>query len=212
MEQRDIWNKRYDKNISLSDLTSEDIWIKKYDNYLVEKMDKTIIDLGCGSGINSYYLYDNGYNVIACDFSSSAIKIINKNNDKITTMCFDMLKGIPVYNQNIGVVLASLSTHYFTLNETEALYKNIYDLLEKSGYFIFRVNSKKEYMYNDKDGASEPVEENYYKCKDGVIKRYFDIPAILSLLKDFKVIDINESSFVYFGRQKYFIDGIVQKD
>jgi len=90
MDQQNIWNKIYDKRTSAIDLTAEDIWIKKYDNYFAEKRDKTIIDLGCGSGINSYYLHDNGYDVIACDFSPSAIKIIKNKNSEIATMCFDM--------------------------------------------------------------------------------------------------------------------------
>jgi len=210
MEQQDIWNKRYNKHKSLSDLASEDIWIKKYGSYFDEKRDKTIVDLGCGSGINSYYLYNKGYDVIACDFSLAAIEIVKNNNDNITSMCFDMLQGIPIYNQNIGVVLASLSTHYFSLNDTVALYRNIYNLLESSGYFVFRVNSLKEYL-SDKDEINEIIEENYYRLKSGAVKRYFDISAISNLLKDFKIIDINENDFVYFGNRKYFIDGIVQK-
>jgi len=32
-----------------------------------------------------------------------------------------------------------------------------------------------------------------------------------NFLKDFKIIDINESDFIYFGNKKYFIDGIAQK-
>jgi len=211
MEQQEIWNKRYDKRIPEIDLSIEDIWIKKYDKYFAEKREQTIIDLGCGSGINSYYLYAEGYNIIACDFSPAAIKIIKKNNAEINTMCFDMIQDIPVYNQNIGVVLASLSTHYFTLNQTKTLYKNIYNLLEKSGYFIFRVNSVKEYLYKDRNNAAENIEENYYRLKNGSVKRYFDISAMRNLLKDFEIIEINESNFVYFGNKKYFIDGIAQK-
>lgn len=211
MKQQELWNKRYDNHISAADLSSEDIWIKKYEKYFNEQKDKTIIDLGCGSGINSYYLYDNGYNIIACDFSPSAIEMIKNNNSKIATMCFDMTKEMPLFNQNIGVVLASLSTHYFTLNDTKALYKSIYNLLDMSGYFIFRVNSVKEYLFNDKANIIESIEENYYRLKSGRVKRYFDIPAMCNLLKDFKVMDINESDFVYFGNKKYFIDGIVQK-
>jgi len=107
--------------------------------------------------------------------------------------------------------LASLSTHYFTLNETTALYKNIFNLLDDWGYFISRVNSIKEYMYNDKDDISETIEENYYRLKDGRVKRYFDILAMRNFLKSFKIIDINESDFIYHGNKKYFIDGIVQK-
>lgn len=195
----------------MHDLSTEDIWIRKYNCYFNEKQDKTIIDLGCGSGINSYYLFDNGYDVIACDFSYAALEIIKNNNIKIPTLCFDMTQCIPVDNKSIGIVLASLSTHYFPLSDTIALYHNIYNILEYSGYFIFRVNSIKEYDFNDKDSTLDIIEENYYRLKNGAVKRYFNISIITNLLKDFKVIGLTESEFVYFGNKKYFIDGIAQK-
>ena len=114
------------------------------------------MDLGCGSGVNSIYLYNK---------------------------------------------------------DTANLYGNIYDILDKSGYFVFRVNSMNEYEYSDKDDAAEIIEENYYRLKDGSRKRYFDTHSLIALLilKGFKVIDINESSFDYRGRRKFFIDGIAQK-
>lgn len=211
MDQKNIWNDRYEKHISKYDLGNEDVWIKKYECYFAEKQDKTIIDLGCGSGINSYYLYDNGYDVIACDFSYAALEIIEKNNNQIPTLCFDMTQCIPVENKNIGIVLASLSTHYFSFRDTIALYRNIYDILEYSGYFIFRVNSIKEYECNDKDKTLDIIEENYYRLKSGAVKRYFNTSIMTNLLKDFKIIELVESEFFYFGNKKYFIDGIVQK-
>jgi len=126
-------------------------------------------------------------------------------------MCFDMTQGLPISDKNIGAILASLSTHYFILNETRNLYKNIYDLLEESGYFIFRVNSVKEYIHNEKEDITETIEENYYRLKSGAVKRYFDISTMRDLLQGFKIIDITEGDFVYFGNKKYFIDGIAQK-
>lgn len=50
---------------------------------------------------------------------------------------------------------------------------------------------------------------NYGKEKKE--KREILITGMLCLLKDFKVLDINESNFVYFGNEKYFIDGVAQK-
>lgn len=211
MKQDDIWNKRFSNHSKKLSLSKGDVWIKKYNSYFFEKKNKTIIDLGCGSGTNSYYLKDEGFDVIACDFSSAALDWIIKNDIRIHTMSFDMTKGLPFDKESIGVILASLSTHYFTFNDTLQLYKNIYNALENQGYFIFMVNSLKEYELNDKCKVIKKLEENYYELDDGVVKRYFDINTITGLLKGFDVIHLNESSFNYFNNEKFFIQGIAQK-
>lgn len=179
--------------------------------YIEEKQGGTVIDLGCGKGNNSLFLKERGYNVIACDFSPVAIEFINKTNPLIDTMCFDMISEFPNNIKNGDVVLASLSTHYFSLNDTINLYGNIRNILNLTGYFIFRVNSKKELEDRDKPYIKSMIEKDYYLLNDGSIKRYFDIDSISTLLEGFTIIKINEDSSEYHGKKKYYIDGVVQK-
>ena len=37
-----------------------------------------ILDLGCGNGVNAYYLQKKGYEIYAMDSASSAVKITRK--------------------------------------------------------------------------------------------------------------------------------------
>lgn len=46
--------------------------IDTINEYNITKDDK-ILDLGCGEGRDAIYLLDNGYNVLAVDYSTSAI-------------------------------------------------------------------------------------------------------------------------------------------
>jgi len=209
LEQKIIWDNRY-SSIKHNSQSSE--WVEKYREYFREKKERTIIDLGCGKGDNSYHLTEAGYsNIIACDFSPVAIEYINKTYPTIETRCFDMINEFPGDIKNVGVVLASLSTHYFSMNDTVKLYRNIYDILEPTGYFIFRVNGKKEFENNDKNNIHSVIENDYYLLNDGTTKRYFDIDSISALLKSFLIVDVHETDSKYHGQTKYYIEGIAQK-
>lgn len=54
---------------------------KNYENYLPEKKDSLILDLGCGTGHFLYYLKKQKYsNYIGVDFGKQAIEFCKKNN------------------------------------------------------------------------------------------------------------------------------------
>ena len=52
-----------------------DGWLDKYINFL--KKDYLIVELGCGRAYSSKFLLSKGFNnIIACDFSTEAIKML----------------------------------------------------------------------------------------------------------------------------------------
>ena len=209
MEQSDIWNNIFANSTKTP---TKDDWIDRFSKYLEAKKSNTVVDLGCGRGGNSIYLKEQGFNVVACDFSFTAIRFINEKFPDIQTRCFDMTKEFPDNIKDVGIVLASLSTHYFSFNDTVRLYKNISTMLEPKGYFIFRVNSKKEFELKNKHLLADIIEDDYYLLKCGRSKRYFDINSISALLNDFTILEINEASLGYFGNEKHFIEGVAQKN
>ena len=69
-------NKQYWNNIYESKKEKKpiyDLWLDKYKYILDKSKEKSIIDLGCGSGGDSLYLMERGYKVIACDYSEEAL-------------------------------------------------------------------------------------------------------------------------------------------
>ena len=208
MDQKTIWDNLF-SNSTRRPRYNE--WIEKYLDYFNKKSGCMIVDLGCGRGANSIFLNERGFNVLACDFSPSAISFINETHPSIQTRCFDMIREFPNDITNVGIVLSSLSTHYFTLEDTVKLYANIRDMLELGGYFIFRVNSKKEYENKNKANVADIIEKDYYVLNDGVTKRYFDIESISQLLHGFSIVKINENNSLYNDNEKYYIEGVVQK-
>lgn len=210
MHQVEIWNRRYGAQNRTEDL-QRDVWISHYDPYFTEKKQETMIDLGCGRGENSQYLYQKGFHVISCDFSPVVLDSMKSRNSFIKTMCFDMTREFPLPKGTIGVVLASLSTHYFSAADTRSIYRRIFDVLENRGYYLFRVNSLKEYDENDQKKSVSEIEKDYYLLEDGTTKRYFSIKSMTDFLEDFRIIDLKEGSFLYHGKRKYFIEGLAQK-
>ena len=209
MKQVDIWNKRFQK--SNKTRTDDSIWIEKYWHFFAAKKDNEILDLGCGRGQNSLYLRDKGLKVTACDFSPVAIDDVKKAGIDINTCCFDMTEGLPFEDDSFGIVLASLSTHYFTESDTKTLYSVIYNILKPGGYFIFKVNSYREYLNKDISELQRKIEPDYYMLKDGTTKRYFTVDSLVSMLEKFEIIQIDEDASIYHGETKYSIDGIGQK-
>ena len=208
LSNQTIWDNLY----SNSSHTPTNLdWIKTYNKYFSKRNELSVIDLGCGRGDNSKFLSEAGYKVIACDFSPAAIEYINQTHPQIETCCFDMVNAFPDDFKNIGIVLASLSTHYFSLFDTVKLYDKIYDTLEPGGYFIFRVNSKGELENKDRSKIKSMIEEDYYLLEDGNTKRYFDVDSVSKLLSKFDIINIQEAELEYRGHTKYFIEGIAQK-
>ena len=209
MKQVDIWNKRFQE--PSKPRNDVPIWIEKYWRFFAAEKGNEILDLGCGRGHNSLYLHDKGLKVTACDFSPAAIDTVKKAGKDINTYCLDMTKGLPFGNDSFGIVLASLSTHYFTESDTKTLYSIIYDIIKPGGYFVFRVNSHREYQNKDIFELQCEIEPDYYELKDGTTKRYFTVDSLTSMLKKFNIIQMEEDASTYHGEIKYSIDGVGQK-
>jgi len=102
---------------------------------------KSILDLGCGTGIHAEMLYDKGYDVCGIDLSEEMLNEAKKsakiNNKKIEYKCSN------VTELNIGNkydIVTSLFHVISYLNSNEDLlktFKNINNHLNKGGLFIF---------------------------------------------------------------------------
>jgi SAM-dependent methyltransferase len=207
MNQQAIWNTRYAGGAN----PEQDGWLDQYEPYLNEEKSRTIVDLGCGRGQYARLLAEQGYRVVACDFSSVATQFVRETCPGVETRCFDMITDFPEDITNAGVVIASLSTHYFPMGDTVKLYRKIRDMLEPGGIFILRVNSKQELERNDRSHVQHQIEEDYYQVDDGTNKRYFDADSLSALLDGFVVERISESSSVYHGRVKYYVECVARK-
>ena len=122
--------------------------IDTINEYNITKDDK-ILDLGCGEGRDAIYLLDNGYNVLAVDYSTSAIQKCNElteNKYKDKFKQFDIIND--TLNDKFDFIYSIAVIHMF-VNEKhrQKFYQFIYNHLKENGkaLVIAMGDGKKEY-------------------------------------------------------------------
>lgn len=166
-----------------------DDWLAKYLDYLDESKEIPIIDLGCGFGNDTLYLTERGYPVISCDYSIEALNRLKFFIEKPETRLVNMLDGLPFDNNIACVLIADLSIHYFSWDDTNKIINDISRVLIEDGYFICRVNSVKDINYGAGQGVK--IEDNYYNV-NGKFKRFFDQEQIEKVFKNWEIINLKE--------------------
>jgi|WetSurMetagenome_2_1015567.scaffolds.fasta_scaffold01302_11 SAM-dependent methyltransferase len=111
-----------------------DLLNKYKDNY------KIAYDIGCGSGVFSFYMANLNKNVLGVDFSESMIEICNNNNVDFDNLKF-ICKQVPFsINEEIGkadlILASSLLEYIFDINLTIDFFKK---LLNDNGLVIISI-------------------------------------------------------------------------
>ena len=126
--------------------------------YNINKNDK-ILDLGCGEGRDSIYLLDNGYNVLAVDYSINVINKCNEltNNKYINNFKqFDLIKD--KLNNKYKFIYSIAVLHMFVEDShRNSFYKCIYNHLEENGIalIICMGDGIKEYKSNIEEAFND---------------------------------------------------------
>ncbi|MEI7613792.1 MAG: class I SAM-dependent methyltransferase [Betaproteobacteria bacterium] len=158
-----------------------DPWLQRWLPLVAERgSGHPVLELGCGNGEDTATLIEIGMDVIALDVCEHAIASARIRSPAARFFCRDLREPFPLASDSTGVILASLSLHYFPWQETEALLRRIHDTLRPAGLLLCRLNSTNDHHY----GASghPQIEENYYSV-DGEPKRFFDQTAVERLFR-----------------------------
>ena len=198
---------KYWDRIHLKYTSTYDNWFDKY-IHLLNKNDK-IIELGCGRAYTSLYLLDNGFkDVTACDFSTEVISILNNEHKELNTSIFDMSESLPFKDNEINIIIADLSLHYFDTEKTKYIISEIHRVLNKNGYLIGRVNSANDKYHIPVD--AEILEKNLYY--DGEIyKRFFIEEDFKELFKDFEIVYLEEKHMDRYEKPKTLWEFCIKK-
>ena len=188
---REKWNKKYSGEFNEKRATY-DGWLDDFFHHILE-CETPILDLGCGNGNNARYLAKKGKEVVACDYSESALETIKENMPEISDrMCFDMRDGLPFDDNFTSIIIADLSLHYFTEEDTVRILNEIHRVLKPNGMLLFRVNSTNDINYGALEG--EEIEYHYRRnAKDGD-KRFFDKKDLQKFFSMFSSVYVKEET------------------
>lgn len=157
-----------------------DTWLQQWLPLIRSRASNSpILELGCGSGADTSILVNDGHEVMAIDRSAPDIAVAKIKAPAAAYYCQDMRTGFfPPQAVELGVVIASLSLHYFDWPETLMIVERIRSTLKIGGVLLCRVNSTNDHNY----GASghPEITKNYYLV-DGEPKRFFDRQTVEAL-------------------------------
>ena len=172
------WDKIHSRGGTRDDIRNQYAGWLEQDNRIIdllERCNSPILDLGCGIGIDTLHLVENGHQVVACDFSKEALDKVKQNIPEASTLKFNMKESIPFNDETFEFIIANKSIHYFSKQETISIIKDLHRILKPGGVFAFVVNSTKDSNFGA--GQGEKIEENFYEVR-GTTKRFFDKEAL----------------------------------
>lgn len=199
-------NKYWD-DMHLKYTSTYDGWLDNYINLF--KKDYSIVELGCGRAYSSHYLLNNGFtNIIACDFSEEALKLVNKQLPSLETMLFDMSQGLPFDDESQNVIIADLCLHYFDLSTTSSIFDDIYRILKKGGHLIARVNSVHDILHIPSNAIE--IEKNFY-FDGNIYKKFFSKDDFDSLFTNFEICALEEKHMDRYEKPKILWEFCIKK-
>ena len=204
------WNDWYSNHSStredLERNIEKDDWMWIFKN-TIEDAKGPVIDLGCGDGTDTLYMLHKGKRVVPCDGSMKAILDIRKNFPEVDeSICFDLLTVFPFANSSTDLIVADLSLHYFTREDTIKILKEARRVLKNSGHMLARVNSINDVNHGAGEGVE--VEPHLYMTDDGRYKRFFSSSDVYDFFNMFDIKHIHEEPMKRYKLEKktYVVD------
>lgn len=152
-----------------------DQWLARWLPLLADRVGgQPVLELGCGGGRDTATLAEAGHRVIGVELSPDAASRARERVPSAEIHCQDIRAPFPLVSP-VGVVVASLSLHYFHWSETRTLVDRVRTALRSDGVLLCRLNSTNDHHF----GASghPEIEKDFYLV-DGAPKRFFDREAV----------------------------------
>jgi ubiquinone/menaquinone biosynthesis C-methylase UbiE len=109
-----------------------------------------ILEIGCGSGANTWFLCNEGFDVFSIDISEEGIKLTKecllKWNKKANITKANML-DLPFEDNYFDCVIDIFSSNCLTNTEFDVFINKIYKILKKEGTYFSYTPSKKSDAY-----------------------------------------------------------------
>ena len=169
-----------------------------YKYHLIKKKKIKIIDIGCGSGSNLFYLKNKGFDVYGIDNSSKAIDFIYKKNKSLKNKLFKCsFTNLPFKKEYFDAAISIGVFYYEEINGIKNGIDELHRVLKKNG--IARI-----YLISNKD---KKYTKNFNKVSKGWEKNmnlvFLNLNQIKKLFCNFRNLIIGEERFNYINNDKF---------
>jgi 2-polyprenyl-3-methyl-5-hydroxy-6-metoxy-1,4-benzoquinol methylase len=127
--------------MAMGDRTAEGIFIKKLIKQYNPKA-KTVLELGCGTGVFLEYFSNHGYKMTGIDLSQEMLEIARQKVPKANLSCQNMAIFSSQFKYDVVLCLFDSINHLIDYKDWEKVFIQTYQHLNDSGLFIFDINTK----------------------------------------------------------------------
>ena len=203
-QQSQHWEKNFLNKPEMFGLEPSKAAINTLKIFKEEKI-KKIVELGAGLGRDTLFFAKNSIHVSALDYSSTAIKIINKKLSEnrlskfISTKIFDVRKKLPFENNSVEACFSHM-LYCMALSTVELEYLNseICRILKPGGINIYTARHTGDDDYKNGTHRGEGLYEN-----DGFIVHFFSEEKIKKIANGFNIINIESFEEGTFPRKLF---------
>jgi SAM-dependent methyltransferase len=189
---------------------SEKYWKEPSDEFLPvalrwkELKKRTVLDIGCGRGRHALFLADMGFDVTATDISPEGIEQLKREakrrklDGKIKTLVSDMLE-LPFEKNSFDGVLGFHSVYHTDYAGLKKVMSKITAMLKKSGqlYITFNSKSNPSFRAGDNTVVDEYTIIRHFGKEDGIPHTFLENNDIIGLLKDYKILKMQQIQDYY---------------
>lgn len=137
----DLWADGYDKSVGLSDENGTYPFagyrktLNAVYNAVLMSSEKTVLDIGFGTGVLSSKLYEHGCTVFGQDFSPKMTELAAAKMPNAKLYCGDFSLGLTeeLKQNRYDAVIAAYSLHHLTDKQKESFIKGLLPLLNEGG-------------------------------------------------------------------------------
>ena len=103
----------------------------------------SVLDVGCGTGLNSQYISKQGHKVTGIDISQIAIE--KYRNNGFNGITCDIKKGIPVSDESFDMIFASEVLEH--IHDTSFFFSEAYRILKPGGTLLLSTPNSAYFLY-----------------------------------------------------------------
>lgn len=119
-------------------------FVPQYGKDLIKLLDKdgakSVLDLGCGSGLLTKSLLSEGFSVVGIDASSEQIELAKNNYPEIKFYCKDATDFS--LDTQVDAVFSNAVIHWIDKQKQPKMLSCVYNSLNSGGQFVFELGGK----------------------------------------------------------------------